>query len=100
MKAFLGEDFLLSGKVAEKLYHEYARELPILDYHCHISPREIYEDRSFENITQVWLGADHYKWRLMRANGVDERYITGDASDWEKFDPTGYCSLLAGIREA
>ena len=86
MKAFLGEDFLLSGKVAKKLYHEYARELPILDYHCHISPREIYEDRSFENITQVWLGADHYKWRLMRANGVDERYITGDASDWEKFE--------------
>lgn len=85
MKAFMDEDFLLSTKTAQKLYHEYAQVMPILDYHCHINPREIYEDRKFENITQVWLGADHYKWRQMRSNGVEEKYITGDGSDKEKF---------------
>ena len=86
MKAFLDEDFLLSTETAKRLYHEYAEKLPIVDYHCHINPREIYENRRFENITQLWLEADHYKWRLMRSNGVEEDYITGRASDWEKFE--------------
>lgn len=85
MKKFMDEDFLLSTESAKKLYHEYAEVMPVLDYHCHINPQEIYEDRKFENITQVWLGGDHYKWRQMRSNGVDERYITGDATDREKF---------------
>ena len=81
----MDEEFLLSTKTAQKLYHEYAEVMPILDYHCHLVPREIYEDRKFENITQAWLEADHYKWRQMRSNGVEERYITGDATDREKF---------------
>lgn len=85
MKAFMDRDFLLSTETARKLYHEYAEVMPIIDYHCHINPREIYEDRQFDNITQVWLGGDHYKWRQMRSNGVEERYITGDATDREKF---------------
>ena len=85
MKAFMDKDFLLSSDTAKHLYHDYAESLPIIDYHCHLNPQEIYEDRKFENITQVWLGGDHYKWRLMRSNGVEERYITGDASDREKF---------------
>ena len=88
MKAFMDRDFLLTTDTAKYLYHTYASPsvMPVLDYHCHINPREIYEDKRFENITQVWLGADHYKWRQMRSNGVEERYITGDASDWEKFE--------------
>lgn len=81
----MDKDFLLETETAQKLYHEYAVKMPILDYHCHINPQEIAEDRKFENITQVWLGADHYKWRQMRSNGVEEKYITGDASDREKF---------------
>lgn len=81
----MDEEFLLSTETAKKLYHEYAEKMPILDYHCHIDPKEIYEDRKFDNITQVWLGGDHYKWRQMRSNGVEEKYITGDASDREKF---------------
>ena len=81
----MDKDFLLETETAQKLYHEYAAKMPILDYHCHINPQEIAEDRKFENITQVWLGADHYKWRQMRSNGVEEKYITGDASDCEKF---------------
>ena len=85
MKAFMDKDFLLSSETAKHLYHDYASSMPIIDYHCHLDPREIYEDRQFENITQVWLGGDHYKWRLMRSAGVDERYITGDATDREKF---------------
>lgn len=85
MKRFMDEDFLLSTPTAEKLYHQYAENMPIIDYHCHIDPREIYEDRRFDNITQVWLGGDHYKWRQMRSNGVEEKYITGDAPDYEKF---------------
>lgn len=85
MKKFLDEDFLLTTEAAKKLYHEYAEDMPIIDYHCHINPQEICEDRKFDNITQVWLGGDHYKWRQMRSNGVDEKYITGDASDREKF---------------
>ncbi len=85
MKKFMDEDFLLSTQIAQKLYHEHAEKTPILDYHCHINPEEIAKDRQFENITQVWLGGDHYKWRQMRSNGVDEKYITGDAPDREKF---------------
>ena len=85
MKPFMDEDFLLQTETARKLYCDYARDMPILDYHCHISPQEIYEDRRFENMTQLWLGGDHYKWRFMRSCGVDEKYITGDASDKEKF---------------
>ena len=85
MKTFMDKDFLLTTETAKKLYHEYAEVMPIIDYHCHIVPQEIYEDRKFENITQVWLGADHYKWRQMRSNGVEEKYITGDATDREKF---------------
>ena len=85
MKQFMDKDFLLSTPIAQKLYHEYAENMPIIDYHCHLDPKEIYEDRQFENITQVWLGGDHYKWRQMRSNGVEEKYITGNASDREKF---------------
>jgi len=80
------EDFMLQSHTAVELYHEYARDLPIVDYHCHLPPGEIAEDRRFENLTKIWLDGDHYKWRAMRAAGVDERYITGDASDWEKFE--------------
>ena len=75
MKQFMDENFLLQSETAQKLYHSYAADAPILDYHCHINPQEIYEDRQFENITQVWLGGDHYKWRFMRSCGVDEKYI-------------------------
>lgn len=85
MKKFMDENFLLSTETAQKLFHNYAAKMPIIDYHCHINPREIAEDRQFESITQVWLGGDHYKWRLMRSAGVDEKYITGDASEREKF---------------
>ena len=85
MKAFMDRDFLLSTETAKKLFHTYAETMPILDYHCHINPQEIAEDRKFDNITQVWLGGDHYKWRAMRSNGVEEYYITGNAPDREKF---------------
>ena len=85
MKQFMDKDFLLSTDMAKTLYHQYAETMPVLDYHCHINPQEIYEDRKFDNITQVWLGSDHYKWRQMRTNGVDEKYVTGDGSDREKF---------------
>ena len=86
MVSFLGDDFLLSNPTAKQLYHTYASHMPILDYHCHIDPKEIFEDRKFQNLAQVWLGGDHYKWRIMRSNGIDEHYITGGASDWEKFE--------------
>lgn len=85
MKPFMNEDFLLQSDTAKKLYHEYACKMPVLDYHCHLIPREIAEDIHFKNMTELWLGADHYKWRVMRSNGVDEKYITGNASDEEKF---------------
>ena len=85
MKQFMDKNFLLSTDTAQKLYFDNAAGTPVLDYHCHINPPEIYEDRQFENITQVWLGGDHYKWRFMRSCGVEERYITGDAPDKEKF---------------
>ena len=82
---FMTKDFLLKTETAKKLYHNYAAKMPIVDYHCHINPREIFEDRKFQNITQIWLGGDHYKWRLIRSNGVCEEEITGSASDREKF---------------
>ena len=86
MRPFLDENFLLNTEAARKLCHEAAEGMPIIDYHCHLSPREIWEDIRYDNITQVWLGGDHYKWRLMRSAGVPEKYITGDASDREKFE--------------
>ncbi|WP_324720098.1 glucuronate isomerase [Salinimicrobium sp. HB62] len=82
---FITEDFLLLSQQAKDLYNNYAKEQPIIDYHNHLSPKEIAEDRKFDNITQVWIAGDHYKWRAMRTMGVDEKYITGDASDKEKF---------------
>ena len=85
MKGFMDEDFLLTTGTARKLFHGYAEPTPVLDYHCHLEPKEIAEDRRFRNMTELWLGGDHYKWRIMRSNGVDERYITGDAPDGEKF---------------
>jgi glucuronate isomerase len=84
--ALVTDDFLLQNDWAVRLYHEFARDMPIIDYHCHLPPREIAEDRKFGNLTQAWLYGDHYKWRAMRAAGVAERYATGDASDWEKFE--------------
>jgi len=85
MKKFMDEDFLLTTDTAKHLYHDYAEKMPIIDYHCHLSPREIYEDVRYDNITQIWLGADHYKWRHMRSNGVTEEYVTGNAPDKDKF---------------
>ena len=86
MKPFLSDDFLLQTESAKRLYHEYAEDMPIYDYHCHLPIREIAENKIFENLTQVWLYGDHYKWRAMRTNGVHEKYITGDATDFEKFE--------------
>jgi glucuronate isomerase len=74
MKKFLDENFLLNTKTAQRLYHDHAKEMPIIDYHCHLPPQEIAEDHQFENLTQVWLYGDHYKWRAMRTNGIDESY--------------------------
>lgn len=82
---FLSDDFLLENEMAKTLFHHYAKDMPIIDYHCHLEPQEIYENKKYENLTQIWLGGDHYKWRLLRANGVPERLITGDASDYDKF---------------
>ena len=86
MKTFISDDFLLRTEAARRLYHEFAKDMPIIDYHCHLPPDQIAADRQFENLTQIWLYGDHYKWRAMRTNGVAERYCTGDASDWEKFE--------------
>ncbi len=85
MKTFMDKDFLLETATARTLYHDYAAKMPIIDYHCHINPQEIAEDRRFDNITQVWLGGDHYKWRMIRSNGTPEEEITGDADDRTKF---------------
>lgn len=85
MNVFMDENFLLTTKTSQRLYYDYAAKMPIIDYHCHINPKEIALNFQFNTITQIWLGSDHYKWRLMRSNGIQERYITGDASDWEKF---------------
>lgn len=83
--SFINDDFLLTTDAARELYHGYAEKMPIIDYHCHLPPAEIAEDKTWENIAQVWLGGDHYKWRQMRSNGVDERFVTGDASWHDKF---------------
>ncbi|HMJ48859.1 MAG TPA: glucuronate isomerase [Ferruginibacter sp.] len=85
MKAFLDKNFLLENKTAQTLYHDYAKEMKIIDYHCHLPPMHIANDTKFENLTQVWLYGDHYKWRAMRTNGVNESYITGNKTDREKF---------------
>ena len=87
MKPFMDENFLLQTETAQQLYHQHAKGLPIIDYHCHLSPQMVAEDHRFRSITELWLGGDHYKWRAMRSNGVDERLCTGtDTSDWEKFE--------------
>ncbi len=86
MKNFLNKNFLLETNTAERLYHDYARKMPIIDYHCHLPPDQIAADTRFENLSQVWLYGDHYKWRAMRTNGIDESYITGNKSDYEKFE--------------
>ena len=85
MKKFLDHDFLLNTDSAKRLYHDYAAALPIIDYHCHLPPKQIADNHSFENLTEIWLRGDHYKWRAMRMNGIDESFITGNKSDWEKF---------------
>jgi glucuronate isomerase len=84
-KKFIHKDFLLANDVSRTLFHDYAKKMPIYDYHCHLSPAEIAENKQYENLTQVWLYGDHYKWRAMRTHGIEERLCTGDASDWEKF---------------
>ena len=86
MKNFLDKNFLLESETAQKFFHEHAAKMPIIDYHCHLNPKEIAENHKFRSITELWLGGDHYKWRALRANGVDEYFITGGASDWEKFE--------------
>ncbi|WP_028547764.1 glucuronate isomerase [Paenibacillus sp. UNC451MF] len=87
MKQFLDENFMLSNETAVRLYHDYAKDMPIIDYHCHLSPQEIYENKTFKNITEAWLYGDHYKWRAMRSNGVEEQFVTGGegASDYDRF---------------
>ena len=86
MKQFMDKNFMLETNTAQKLYHKYASKLPIIDYHCHLNPKEICEDRRFKNITEIMLGGDHYKWRAMRSNGIPEDYMTGNKSDFEKFE--------------
>ena len=86
MKDFLDKDFLLKTATAKRLFHDYAADMPIIDYHCHLSPKDIAEDRIFNNIAEVWLHGDHYKWRAMRTNGIHESYCTGDKTDFEKFE--------------
>jgi len=94
MKAFMDKDFLLETETAKHLYHDYAKNLPLVDYHCHLNPREIYEDRRFNNLAEIWLGGqqldgtyagDHYKWRVMRSNGTEERFVTGTEDPFERF---------------
>ncbi|MHA2961090.1 glucuronate isomerase [Priestia megaterium] len=85
MKNFMDNHFLLTNETAVHLYNSYAKDMPIIDYHCHLNPQEIYENKQFASLTNVWLDGDHYKWRLMRANGIEEEKITGSASDYEKF---------------
>ena len=94
MKTFMDKDFLLGTETAQHLYHDYAKHMPLVDYHCHLNPREIYEDRRFNNLAEVWLGGenpdgsyfgDHYKWRLMRSNGTPEDYVSGNKPGFERF---------------
>ena len=95
MKTFMGQNFLLNNDTAKALYHQIAADLPIIDYHCHVSPKDIAEDKQYSNITELWLGGDHYKWRAMRSCGVEEKYITGDASDYEKFK--AYAKIMPSL---
>jgi len=95
MKTFMGKNFLLTTETAKILYHTYAENLPIIDYHCHVPPKDIAEDKQYSNITELWLGGDHYKWRAIRSAGVPEKYITGDASDYEKFK--AYASIMPSL---
>ena len=94
MRAFMDQDFMLYNETAKRLFHTYSENMPIIDYHCHISPKEIYEDRRYNNLAEIWLGGrnddgtyfgDHYKWRVMRSNGVPEEVVTGSADPYEKF---------------
>ncbi|MGV2806572.1 glucuronate isomerase, partial [Clostridium perfringens] len=87
MRSFMDEHFLLNNETARTLYHDYAKDMPIIDYHCHLSPKMIYDNHRFENLTEAWINGDHYKWRAMRAAGVEEAYITGGpgVSDYDRF---------------
>ena len=85
MRTIIHDDFILKNETARALYHQSAESLPIIDFHNHLNPQEIYEDRCYDNLAEVWLGGDHYKWRAMRANGVPEELITGDGDPYEKF---------------
>ena len=85
MKKFMDDDFLLQTCTAKRLYHDHAVKMPIYDYHCHLPPQDIAEDKQYDNIGEAWLGGDHYKWRAMRTNGIEEKYCTGDASGYDKF---------------
>jgi glucuronate isomerase len=91
MKPFLNDDFLLETKAAQQLYHEFAKDLPIIDYHCHLPPDQIAADHRFDNLTKIWLDGDHYKWRAMRTLGIKEQFITGNGSDYEKFEQWASC---------
>ena len=95
MKSFINEDFLLTTEAARRLYHEHAEKMPIFDYHCHLNPAEIYENKKFSDIGEAWLAGDHYKWRVMRANAVPEKYVTGDADYREKF--TRFAEVMPGL---
>ncbi|MBQ0126274.1 MAG: glucuronate isomerase [Clostridiales bacterium] len=95
MKEFMDDNFLLESDIAELLYHNYAKDMPIIDYHCHVSPAEIADDHKYKNITEVWLGGDHYKWRAMRSCGFPERVITGNATDYEKFE--AFCAAMPNL---
>src|SRR5438045_313631 len=86
MTALLDENFLLQNTTAQRLYHEFVKDMPIIDYHCHLDPEQMAGNVNFSSLTDIWLKGDHYKWRAMRANGVNEAFITGDKSDWEKFE--------------
>ena len=112
-KPFIHENFLLQSETAQHLFHDHAKKLPIIDYHCHLNPQEVASDHKFRSITELWLGGDHYKWRALRTNGVAEKFITGDASDWDKFQKwaetmpycmrnsirSSSCSVLSWISE-
>jgi len=93
MKQFLDENFLLQSKTSQQLYHDFAKKMPVIDYHSHLPPQQIADNINFENLTQAWLYGDHYKWRAMRTNGADESYITGNKSDYEKFEQWAEQSL-------
>jgi glucuronate isomerase len=98
MKNFLDQDFLLETNTAKTLYHNFAAKLPIIDYHCHLPPNQIADDSNFKNLTQIWLYGDHYKWRAMRTNGIDESYCTGDQTDFNKFQTEYYLKVIGKLR--